>query len=150
MAYGESAIMSGEPQIPIPIKLFYCYAREDQPLRDELDSHLEPLRRAHFITSWYDGELLPGTPWERAISEQLETADVILLLVSSAFFKSDYCWGIEMQRAIERHHAQQARVLPIIIRPVQWEDAPFAQLQVLPDSARPITSWPNHDEAYLS
>jgi len=111
-----------------PIKLFYCYAREDQKLRDELDTHLEGLHRTGLITSWYDGELVPGMSWGHAIETHLDSADVILLLVSPAFIKSDYCYGKEMQRAIERHRAKQACVIPILLRPVDWEGAPFAHL----------------------
>src|SRR5438445_12687732 len=99
----------------VPIKLFYCYAREDQHLRDELDTHLQGLRRSRLITSWYDGQLIPGASWEQEIETHLDTADVILLLVSPAFLKSDYCYGKEMQRAIERHQANQARVVPVLL-----------------------------------
>jgi hypothetical protein len=52
-----------------------------------------------------------------------------------------------MLRALERHQANEARVIPILLRPVDWTNAPFAGLQALPTSAKPITSWRNRDEA---
>jgi hypothetical protein len=78
-----------ESQLSQPIKLFYCYARKDRALRDELDIHLAGLRRSGLITAWYDGEISPGVSWEKEIETRLDTAQVILLLVSPDFLDSD-------------------------------------------------------------
>ncbi len=131
-----------------PLELFYCYAREDRALRDELDRHLAGLRRSGLITAWYDGEIVPGTPWEQEIETRLEGARVILLLVSSDFIHSDYCYSKEMARAIERHHRKEARVIPILLRPADWTDTPFSKLQMLPSHALPVTRWPDRDAAF--
>jgi TIR domain len=74
-----------------PLKLFYCYAREDRALRDELDVHLSSLKRQNLVMSWYDGEIGPGTDWEKEIDNQLRNADIILLLVTPYFMHSNYC-----------------------------------------------------------
>jgi TIR domain len=132
----------------LPFKVFYCYAHEDHALRDELDKHLAGLRRSGLITVWHDGEISPGTPWKQAIEGHLESADIILLLVSADFIHSDYCYSKEMNRALERHYAKEARVVPILLRPVDWADTPFSELQALPTNDHPITSWSNRDEAF--
>ena len=54
-----------------------------------------------------------------------------------------------MQRALERHNAGEARVIPVILRPVAWHGAPFGHC-ALPANAKPITSWTNRDEAYAN
>lgn len=130
------------------IKLFYCYARKDHALRDELDVHLAGLRRSGLIAAWYDGEISPGTSWEKEIETQLDTAQVILLLVSPDFIHSDYCYSKEMARAIERHHAEEARVIPILLRPADWIGTPFSTLQMLPSNTRPVTRWSDRDAAF--
>ncbi len=130
------------------IKLFYCYAHEDKALRDELQVHLSGLRRQYQLTNWYDREILPGEEWEKAINKHLTTADVILLLISPDFVASDYCYGKEMQHALERHHAGSCCVIPILLRPTYWEKSPLSSIQMLPTDARPITIWPNRDEAF--
>jgi tetratricopeptide (TPR) repeat protein len=130
------------------IKLFYCYVREDKPLRDELEKHLAWLKRRYQLTNWHDREILPGEEWEQAIDTHLNTANLILLLLSPDFMASDYCYGKEMQRALERHQAGTCRVVPILLRPTYWEDAPFSSLQLLPTDARAITRWPDRDEAF--
>ncbi len=131
-----------------PLKLFYCYAREDKALRNELDVHLSSLKRQNLLTSWYDGELSPGSEWEKEIDTQLSAAHIILLLVTPHFMASNYCYGIEMKRALERHKAGTARVIPIILRRTFWEGAPFSKLQVLPTDAKPVTQWQDRDEAF--
>lgn len=142
----EAALMSEATKL---LKLFYCYAREDKALRDELDRHLSSLKRQKNILSWSDRELLPGVDWEKEIDHQLNSADFILLLISSHFMASEYCYGTEMQRALERHAAGTARVLPILLRPVDWTEAPFSRLQMLPSDAKPVTRWEDRDEAFL-
>jgi hypothetical protein len=62
---------------------------------------------------------------------------------------SDYCYRKEMMRALERHDAKECRVIPIILRPVDWETAPFAKLQAVPKNGKPITSFANRDLGYL-
>src|SRR5438094_731649 len=77
------------------------------------------------------------------------SAAIVLLLVSADFLASDYCYGLEMQRALERHETGQARVIPILLRFVaDWKEAPFGQLAVLPTDTRPISKWPDKDEAF--
>ncbi len=130
------------------LELFYCYARKDQALRDELDIHLAGLHRSKSITSWYDAMIVPGEDWEQEIEAHLNTTSIILLLVSSDFIKSDYCYGREMRRAIERHSKREARVIPILLRPCDWEDTSFSKIQMLPADAKPVTQWSDRDVAY--
>jgi hypothetical protein len=129
-------------------EIFISYSHQDQAFRQELEKHLSNLKRQHVITSWYDGNISPGTEWGPQIREHLNTAQIILLLVSADFMASDFCYSIEMTRAIARHDANQARVIPIILRPTDWKGAPFAKLKMLPTDGKPITRWPTHDDAF--
>jgi len=129
------------------LKLFYCYAHEDKPLRDELDIHLSNMKRQQYLVTWHDQEISPGMEWEQAVSTQLNSADIILLLISPHFMASD-CYDNEMMQALDRHKAGTTRLIPIILRTVDWEDAPFAKLQVLPTQKVPVTRWQDRDEAW--
>ena len=130
------------------IRLFISYAHEDEPLRRKLGNHLKLLERQGLIEPWHDRQILPGDEWRGRLDEHLEKADLILLLVSADFLGSDYCYDREMTRALTRHRAGSARVVPIILRSCDWQEAPFAMLQALPQEGRPITSWGNEDEAW--
>jgi hypothetical protein len=131
-----------------PIKVIFSYSHRDENLRDELAKHLSILKWQGVITEWYDRKIIPGSEWEDEISNHLNTAQIILLLISSDFLASTYCYGIEMKRALERHALGEAIVIPVILRDVDWEGAPFAELQALPKDAKPVTSWTNTDEAF--
>ena len=130
------------------IEVFFSYAHEDEKLRNELAKHLTLLERQEVIGSWHDREITAGTEWRGQIEQHLESAQVILLLISSSFLASDYCYDIELKRAMERHRAGSARVIPIILRAVDWQGTEFAELQALPASGKPVTSWDNLDEAF--
>ncbi len=132
------------------VTVFYSYAHEDKKLRDELAKHLSLLKREGIIKEWHDRRIMPGDEWKNQIDHYLETAELILLLVSPDFMASDYCYDIEMQRALERHEEGAARVVPIILRPVDWAKARFAALQALPTDGRAVTAWPNRDKAFLN
>lgn len=131
------------------IKVFYSYSHKDEVLRDALESHLSILMQREIISQWHDRRILAGKEWETEIDNQIEEADIILLLVSSDFIRSKYCYGKELKRAIERHESNQAKVIPIVIRAVDWTDSPFSRLQMLPKDAKAVTSWNNQDEAWV-
>jgi len=118
--------------MPRSIEIFLCYAREDEPLRQELEKHLRVLRHQNLINLWHDRNIKAGTEWEREIDDHLTTARVILLLISPDFMDSDYCFSREMKRAMQRHEQEEARVIPVILRPVYWQSTLFGKLQALP------------------
>jgi len=129
--------------------LFFSYSHVDETLRDKLETHLSALKHQELIDTWHDRRILAGDKLEGEISENLERADVILLLVSADFIASRYCYDIEMRRAIVRHDAGEARVIPVILRPCDWHETPFGKLMAAPKDGRPVTSWPDLDEAFL-
>ena len=133
-----------------PVRLFYSYAHKDEMLRNELETHLKILERRGLIAPWHDRRIMAGEEWEDEIDENLERADAILLLVSADFIASNYCWDKEVKRALERHEAGEARVAPIIIRKVNWNEAPFAKLQALPKDAKAVTEWQSKDAAWTN
>ncbi|HMG72939.1 MAG TPA: tetratricopeptide repeat protein [Pyrinomonadaceae bacterium] len=139
--------MSPEPHNSIEV--FYSYAHEDEKLRDELKKHLSNLKRQGVITDWYDRDISAGKEWDDEIKQHLESARVVLLLISPDFMDSDYINDVEVKRAIERHESGEARVIPVILRPVDWQGAPFSKLQGLPTEMKPVTSWDDSDEAFL-
>jgi formylglycine-generating enzyme required for sulfatase activity len=131
-----------------PIAVFFSYSREDKPLRDKLEIHLSSLKRQEVISSWHDRQILAGSEWKEEIDHHIQTADIILLLISPNFVSSEYCYDIELPDAMARHEAKEAYVVPILLRPVaRWEKLPFAKLQVYPSGGKPVTRWSHEDDA---
>nr|WP_277878442.1 TIR domain-containing protein [Coleofasciculus sp. FACHB-SPT36] len=160
----EEATVQPKPDIPspsvpvapmaqlanAPIEVFISYSHQDDNLREEFVTHLANLKRQGKITDWHDRAIEAGEEWETQIKGQLESARIILLLISPPFMASNYCYDIEMQRAMERHDAGTARVIPIILRACDWKDSPFSKLQLLPKDAKPVTQWGDRDDAFLN
>jgi len=118
-------------------------------LRDQLEKQLAMLKRQGVIETWHDRRIGAGVNIDRAIDEHINHDEIILLLVSPDFIASDYCYEIEMTRAMERHAAGAAIVIPVILRACDWQHAPFGKLNATPRDGKPITQWPDTDEAFL-
>lgn len=132
-----------------PVRVFFSYAQRDAPFRDELETHLSLLRRNGLIASWDDRQILAGESWEEASSQQVEEAELFLLLVSSSFLASEYIHSGELRTALTRHAKGLARVVPILVRPVDLSGSEIAKLQALPRNGKPVSTWANQDEAWL-
>jgi hypothetical protein len=136
------------PTAPAPTRIFVSYAHEDDSHRQQLANHLSQLSSEGLIEIWDDRRIPPGDEWDDAITDAMERADVILLLVSSDLLASRYIRRREMARAMERHEAGEAQVVPIIVRRCDWHSAPFGRLQALPREARAISTWEDTDSAW--
>ncbi len=136
---------------PNPIEVFYSYAHGDERFLSDLLNHLGILRRLGVIRDWHDRKITAGSEWKGQIDRHLDAAGVILLLVSADFINSDYCWDVELKRALERHDRREACVIPVILRHVDhWHAAPFGKLGAAPTDGRPVTDWPNQDQAFAN
>jgi TIR domain-containing protein len=130
--------------------LFISYSHVDKKYRDSFEVHLSSMERQGLLKSWSDRELIAGSEWDGEISEKLETANIIVFLVSPDFIKSQYCYDKEVKLAMDRHNSQSAVVIPIFIRNCDWQGAPFGKLQALPEDARPVKLWEDEDSAWVN
>ncbi|MEE4538277.1 MAG: toll/interleukin-1 receptor domain-containing protein [Erythrobacter sp.] len=131
------------------MKAFISYSHQDSHALERLHVHLASLKREGRIEAWYDRDILAGDELDAEIAEQLESCELFLLLVSPDFLASNYCVETEMNRALERHDARQARVVPIIIEPCDWASSRLRALKALPRDGKPISEWTNKNTAYL-
>jgi len=133
-----------------PLELFCSYSTDDEDHRRAFERSLAGMRRAGILTTWNFRTIPPGENLDREISAALKRADVIVLLVSSSFIDSEYCWNVEMRAAVDRHDRGDARIVPVIVRSCLWGDAPFSRLNALPKDAKPVSSWDDPDEAWTN
>jgi hypothetical protein len=131
-------------------KVFISYSHKDEFYREELEKHLISLKRNGLVETWTDRKILPGEEWENQIHSELENADIILLLVSSDFLASNYCYEVEGQKALAQHEAGLSIVVPLILRHCDWKDTPFGKFQGLPTDAKPVKEFADLDNAFLS
>lgn len=129
--------------------VFFSYSHADEDLRDQLEKQLAMLTRQGVIETWHDRRIGAGQELGQVIDDHINSDDIILLLVSPDFIASDYCYDIEMKRAMERHDAGEAIVIPVILHACDWHHAPFGKLLGTPKDGKPVTQWPDRDEAFL-
>ena len=133
----NNTLNSASDQAPGPLNLFYCYAHEDRTWREQLGKPLSALEAEGIISPWFDGMLVGGDRWNEVIKQNLDKADIVVLLVSSDFLRSKYIIDIELKRAIDRQRAGSALVIPVIVRDCDWKTPPLNDLQALPKDAKP-------------
>lgn len=141
LSYGEGSI---------PLSVFVSYSHADEDLKNQLIKHLNPLKRMGLISDWNDRKLTAGDEWAQEISKNLESADIIILLISIDFINSEYCYDIELERALERHDTGVAIVVPVILRSCMWQHTSFAKLQALPKDGMAVNSWSDLDSAFAN
>ncbi|MEH6651461.1 MAG: DnaB-like helicase C-terminal domain-containing protein [Motiliproteus sp.] len=132
------------------IKLFISYSHKDEHFRESLEEHLSLLVRNNIVSSWSDRKIIPGKSWKGEIDDEIKSADIILLLVSTSFIASDYCYDKELEIAMQKHESKQAIVIPIIVRPTEFLDTPFSSIQALPKDAKAVSTWNDQDEAWIN
>ncbi|MBC7851126.1 MAG: toll/interleukin-1 receptor domain-containing protein [Chitinophagaceae bacterium] len=130
------------------LKLFISYSHEDEKLKNELDKHLIMLKRSDKIEVWNDRQLIAGEEWDSGIRNEMQHADIILLLISADFNNSEYIWKEELAHAMDRHAKGTARVVPVILRKCEWKDMPYSKLQALPRNAKPVSEYADKDDAF--
>jgi hypothetical protein len=130
------------------LRLFYSYSRKDEEWCDRLAAHLQGLGNRLLAEAWYDRKMRPGDDWAEEISDHLDQADIVILLVSANYFQSLFC-GLEAERAMERHTKGQTVVIPVMLRHYNLSGAVFSHLHTCPPPDRPIDSaaWPDKELA---
>jgi TIR domain-containing protein len=129
-------------------RIFFSYSHKDAELRQMLATFLAPLKRRGKIEEWYDRQIRPGADWNKEISSELDSANLILFLVSADFLASDYCDGVEVEKAMTRLKRKEVEVVPILLRQCLWKESRFSELQFIPRNDRPIIGSPSLDEAF--
>lgn len=131
------------------IRVFLSYSHVDENYRNELQKHLMSLQHQGIVETWNDRRIVAGEEWAGCIDNELRRADIILLLVSSDFIASRYCYELEMTEALARHESKESVVIPVILRPCHWEGLPFGKLQAATRNGKPAEKYPSLDDAFL-
>jgi hypothetical protein len=130
------------------IKIVSCYAQRDAALVAELQQHLLLLQQQNKATLWHPGEIMPGDNRAEALAQHIDEADIILLLLSAHFLSSASCYDEQLQRAMDRHRRAEARMIPILLRAVDYTGTQFKDVQALPKGGRPVYRHGDREDAW--
>jgi tetratricopeptide (TPR) repeat protein len=131
-----------------PLRVFLSYSHRDEKLCERFLVHLSQLHREGLIEQWHDRRIAPGSGWAGTIDDALNSADIVILLVSPDFLASDYCNDVEMTHALERSQKGEARLVPVILKPCDWQTSRFAGFQALPKDGKPAVDWNTLDHGF--
>jgi hypothetical protein len=130
-----------------PVQVFLSFAHEDEELAIELEAHLQGMVKQGVIRLWSERQVAFGSNWIAARAHQLESAGLLVFLVSASFLASDLTFA-SLTTALQRQVSGTARVAPILVRACDWRASPLDALAVIPANQVPVASWPNRDEAW--
>ncbi len=133
----------------VPINLLYIYAHADKRFSNELDKHLNLLQQQGVITTWKSQDIAIDTDTDFPLDVQLDSMQIILLLISPEFIASSYCYGSEMEQILARYSAGTVAAISVLLRPTEWQETPLKFLPVLPSKERAISTWSYHDDAFV-
>jgi hypothetical protein len=133
-----------------PLEVYTAYAHDDKRFFKKIKAQLNILQRQRWPISCHESEIIYSTAWQS--SNHLTTANLILLLVSTAFLNSDFCYCDQMFLAVERHRTEKlCCVIPIILHPLHHlllERTPFGNLDFLPTKGKALSTWKDPRKAY--
>lgn len=144
-----------------PLHIFVSYAHEDKRWLDAADEHnlipwLEHAFSRHQppVAMWYDRHeragLHAGEEFDETIRNEVDRAQVVLLLVSWAFLNSDYIQDVELPRILGRVERREAQLIPILLEPCPWKERDYLKSrQLLPGEPKPLIDYTTSDPAWL-
>ena len=151
---GEEEFENRARDIPIPPpKVFIAYEDNDHAYLEELSKHLSGFKRSGKLQTWSTKDLLAGTHKRQKLGEELQKADLILLLISSDFMSSDLCMELMLKAAMQKNKEGSAWVVPIYVRPCKCDETLFNGLQPLPNAPNKpeyVSEWKSSDLAWLN
>lgn len=131
------------------MQIFVSYSHEDTRMKDSLLTHLSSVERLYGADIWTDGEIKAGERLTDEILAKLKSADIILLLVSASYIKSNFCFETEMVEALTREQKGQCIIIPVILRKTSGLlEMPFAKYTFVPKDGKPIASFAHRNDGY--
>ncbi len=118
-------------------KIFISYSSKDSLFMRRFVTHLEPLKREGLINVWHDRMIEPGARWDDSIKEEMESADIIIFLLSPDFIATSYVFDIEIPKALERFTNKLSKLFLVQLNACGWDKTDLKSYQMTQDSRSP-------------
>ncbi|NJO16994.1 MAG: TIR domain-containing protein [Thioploca sp.] len=127
----------------IKLKVFISYVDPDQEFKQALLKQLAILQRQGAITTWDKSQPQAHDDEQQAIQMIIEECQIALLLLSEDYLAADFTRAVVLPRLFARKNNENIRILPIIVRPCEWETiAEMKNLTVMPENCVPLNHFP--------
>jgi len=125
--------------------IFVSYSRKDTEWIERLKPHFGVLQRRlanqeYPLEVWDDTGIHAGAEWRSKIFRAIDEAVVAVLLVSADALTSDFILREELPRLLERVEKEALILIPLILRPCDWQNEPqLSRFQSLPFGNRTLS-----------
>ena len=130
------------------LKVFISYSSKDIDYLNELLPYLLSFESAGSIELYYDGRISPGEPWAEVLTKFIREAGVIIFLLSIDAIASDYI-SKEIDIALAQEKNGTSKIIPVLIRPMDWEIIPFSKSSIIPKNKKLIGSVDEKDRIII-
>jgi hypothetical protein len=94
------------------------------------------------VVFWYDKELVASEVFTRRIQEEIDKADIAVLIVSQPFLNSEFIEKFELPRIRARAERRELAVVPVLVEPCSWDEYEFScERQILPRKPTPLINY---------
>lgn len=119
-------------------KVFISYSHKDARYLDQLVEHLAYYERNNLIEFWSDKKITAGAQWREEIKLAIEYTKVAVLLISPSFMASKFIAEDELPPLLHAAEKEGAIILPVIVRPSNFEDTELANFQAVNSPSMPV------------
>lgn len=119
-------------------KVFISYSHKDAKYLEQLVEHLAYFERNNLIEFWSDKKITPGAQWREEIKRAIECTTVAVLLISPSFLASKFIAENELPPLLHAAEKEGAIILPVIVRPSNFEETELANFQAVNSPSIPV------------
>ncbi len=133
-------------------KVFISYSHKDEEWKDRLVNQLKVLEMEDILYLWDDRNIQTGKDWFLEIEKELESAQIVIMLISANFLTSEFIRQEEVPRILKRRKEEGVLVVPLIVKPCAWKQVKWlAAMQVTPKDGNPLMGGSEYEiEAQLA
>src|SRR5712692_7517570 len=119
-------------------KVFISYSHKDARYLHQLVEHLAYYERNNLIEFWSDEKITAGAQWRDEIKRATACTKVAVLLISPSFLASEFIAENELPPLLHAAEEEGAIILPVIVRPSNFEDTELASFQAVNSPSMPV------------
>jgi hypothetical protein len=113
---------------------------------DQLRAALVAFERKGELTIWADRQIDAGQAWEKEIVRKLDSASIVILLLSNDFLASDYVMEKELPLAMDR---TDCVIVPIVVRPCRFDKLELGAIQAILPAGKAVSQHDRPDDAWM-
>jgi hypothetical protein len=127
-------------------QVFISYRHEDAEWMKKISAQLKVIQQTGRLEIWSDERIKSGQNWQQEIDAAIARARGALLLVTPAFFASEFIQNQELPKILERHQKEGLFLYWVPIRHGAYLKSSLADIQAFGNLDRPLRDLSEADQ----